>query len=686
MSALSEFHERENLERAWKWLRSNPDPTYKRYCADQYSRFAIADDLLIDDLHDRLRRGIYEPRHACKIMMPKRSGILRPYTVLTVEDQLVYQGMANVIAERLAPKIRNRYFVQVFGNLYAGRASQWFYRRWRDGYTAFNKAARDAFNRGLVFGASFDLTACYDSLDHSVLCHFLGKLNCEQEFCDALRAYLSVWTATEKRIYQNHGIPQGPLSSGLISELVLQHFDQHHRASTNLVYLRYVDDIRLFAKKEADLRRILVRLDELSKDVGLFPQASKIDIHRVLDIEEELKSISNPTEVAVKGAMVNQKRLVSRIIALTPRLTPSVKIHNETRFKYLLAFASPTSRLNGRLLTISAARPDLVPNVARYFKRYARLPRKVAAELLKRIDAMDVYAHVTAHWLDVVCTRVSPTDRAKLNRMLKRNWKPRTLSPELKAAIGKALILEGKLTVNQTRYAIRRVLEGWVRSELVGAVNAKHYGTASLESFINDAIRDENPDVSLAGALQAATLAVRIHSPLATINPRGGKALRQLGVIRRVPGRNCGVEWSFQRLIGKPTGVNWHTIFGPTYRQAETQAVHMRALADTNVTAFVNAADVFNDLLLSRLYDHDASLGTYALGNIGSVLSSTRLRNAYPFIFRLCNSIHDERLKSHLSHPVVKTTGKPTSRIPYRFLRTAKRLYADAIAEVESTW
>jgi hypothetical protein len=120
--------------------------------------------------------------HSCKFLIPKKSGILRPYTILTVEDQIVYQALVNVIAERLAPKMRNSYLTQTFGHIYAGKTSQWFYRRWNDGYKAFNQATRAAFNRGLVYAASFDLTACYDSLDHAVLCHFLTQLGIEQEF------------------------------------------------------------------------------------------------------------------------------------------------------------------------------------------------------------------------------------------------------------------------------------------------------------------------------------------------------------------------------------------------------------------------------------------------------------------------------------------------------------------------
>jgi hypothetical protein len=686
MTAFTEFLDRQNLDRAWRWLRSNPDALYKRYCGELYSRFALADDLLIDEIRQRLVRGFYEPDHSCKLLMPKKSGILRPYTILTVEDQIVYQALVNVVAERLGPRIRNQYLRQTFGHLYAGKTSQWFYKRWSDGYTAFNKAARDAFGRGLLYSASFDLTAFYDSVDHSVLCHFLSKLGCENEFCDFLRNCLSIWTANDRRIYQFHGIPQGPLSSGLLSEVVLQHFDKYYGAKADLVYLRYVDDIRLFAKREVDLRRMLVRLDRLSKDVGLFPQASKIDIHRVTDINKELKSISQPTEAAVRGTTVDQVKLSNRLVKLSPRLSPTVRIENETRFKYLLAHAIPSARLNSRMLTISAGRPDLVPSIGRYFTRYKLLPRRVSRELALRVSRNELYENVTATWLSVLQGRIRQAEKSSLYRSLKRLWAPRSLGAELKGLIGSNLIREGLLTLNQTRYAVRHVPEWWVRAQLVAALGTLHYGTATLAGILNEALRDHNSDVSLAAAEQIANLNVRVFPPFRGINVSAGKALRQLGVLTRIPGRSCGIEWSFVRFTGRTSTLNWRAVFGAAYGHAEKLAVHMRALADTNVTAFVNAADVFNDRLLSAIYLHNPTLGTYTLGQIGSVLSSPRLRTQYPAVFQLCNDIHDQRLKSSLSHPIVKRTGRPTSRIPYRYVRTAKRLYSQAISELESLW
>jgi hypothetical protein len=70
MTTLTEAHRRENLERAWGWIKSNPDASYKNYCGHAYSRYALADASLLDELKDELDREIFEPTHATKLLNP----------------------------------------------------------------------------------------------------------------------------------------------------------------------------------------------------------------------------------------------------------------------------------------------------------------------------------------------------------------------------------------------------------------------------------------------------------------------------------------------------------------------------------------------------------------------------------------------------------------------------------------
>jgi hypothetical protein len=597
----------------------------------------------------------------------------------------VYQAMVNVIADRLSPRIRGQYQRVTFGHMYAGRSNIWFYKPWRQGYKAFNKASRDAFNRGLKFTASFDLTACYDSLDYEVLAHFLRKLNCDDEFCERLKVCLGVWTATDTRIYHSHGIPQGPLSSGLLSEVVLRHFDLNYGPKSNVRYLRYVDDIRLFAEHEDALRRMLVRLDTLSKDIGLFPQGAKINIHKIVDIESEVKSIS------VYGASENdedadvpdgQDQIRAKLIQLSARH----KVENNARFKFLLSRADPSWKLNLHLLKVSASRPDLVPNIMRHLRKYDRLPVKVAVNLLDRLAKEPLYDNTTAEIVVTLDQRTPPSLRRRASRIMERLWHRRPVGPELQVAIGRFIFRHRMIPENRIRYFLRTKLNWWVRSELYVTLSHRTYGTVFLENVLNEGIRNEIGEAAMAAAVQLAYVELKVMPPLKNLNLAAARTLRQLGMISRLPKGVDGVERSFSRLTGISSRLNWRSIFKSRYKQAEKQAVFCRALADTNATAFVNATDVFNDLLLDRLFRHDRALGGYTLGNMGSVLNSARLRNNYPAVFAFVSEIHEKRYVSNLSHAIARRTGKPTRRIRHQYIKRATRMMTKAFAELSNKW
>jgi hypothetical protein len=487
----------ENLQRAWQWIRSNPDRTYKSHFREVYSAYATADGALLKHLKNRLDRSIFEPSDACKLFLPKPSGILRPYTLLGIEDQIVYQAMANVVAERLHPRVRGKYNRQVFGHQYAGASSLWFYRRWTDGYKAFNKAAETVFASGYVWTASFDLTAFYDSIDHNVLRHMLKEIGLDHDFCMQLTRLLNKWTATTTQIYHDHGIPQGPLSSGLISEAVLKHFDDNFRTRFDVKYFRYVDDIRLFAKSEDHLRHALVSLDRLSKDVGLFPQSGKIDIHRVTNIQDELKSVSSPVETVLTGPVPDQPGIRRRLAELAPR-EEGYRVNDSTRFKYLLAKADPSLRVLDRLWRVFEHAPHYYPQVSAYLQKFRALPDKHGDRLLGHIQTQDLYPAIRASLVTAADDRLSPTRTKRLRSSLKKLWAPRTSTPELTSALWSALHRLSHLTERQADYALLYSRTPWLRTRLHFGMPWFEIAKGRRDRLLNVSMRSRDADVALA--------------------------------------------------------------------------------------------------------------------------------------------------------------------------------------------
>ena len=119
MNRLKDVYSKNNLKLAFDRLVTNPESTYKNYFRNTYSTYAFALDRNIQTLSNRIRSG-FLPSTAIRAFMPKANGLNRMYTLLPIEDQIVYQGFGNIIAEALSSDrvIRKRYKKSVFGNLY----------------------------------------------------------------------------------------------------------------------------------------------------------------------------------------------------------------------------------------------------------------------------------------------------------------------------------------------------------------------------------------------------------------------------------------------------------------------------------------------------------------------------------------------------------------------------------------
>jgi hypothetical protein len=683
MVGLKELHDPDNLARAWRWIRSNSDAMYKGHFREQYAAYSIADEANLKDLAARLKKDLYRPSEPCKLFLPKPSGILRPYTLLTIDDQIVYQAAVNLIAEQLAPRVRARYNVETFGHLYAGKTSGWFYQRWSKGYTAYNQAARKAFDDGYVYSASFDLTACYDSLDHNVLTYFLKELKLSEELCKRLTSWLSAWTAARKDIYLHHGIPQGPLSSGLLSEVVLTYFDSHRDRADKFKYFRYVDDIKLFGKDEHSLRSLLVQLDRLCKDIGLFPQSSKIKVHRVTDIESELKSVSSPTEASISRKTVNQRLLKKRI----KEVTAHYEIKDATRFKYLLAHCAPDKEITKRLMRLWSAEFHLYPQVCRYLKKYPVLPEEVAEVLIEEVWRQKPYPAIAAECVRTLDERVPTSKWTKARNIIRARWKNEpNIQPDARAALGVWLLRGNEMSNDMLVRAFAKKYSWWPQAELLLTLTKARAHEQAVAKLLNGLILKGNVD----SVARIAAYVIAMHDvPLETkkasdLNRSASLLLFAVGLIGKPAQRECGINQSMQRMFGPCKEVDWKKFFGSDYAQVERHAIQCRAYSDTNVTSWVNAFDVFCDWLFVALYRNNPTLlGSYTKGKVGSVLSSTKLQANFPAILAMVKLIHEDgRYHSNLSHAEVKNTGKPTRPIKYSFFTKSKPIVRAALAEL----
>jgi len=674
-----------NLALAWKWINSNTEKLYKNYFRDLYKSFALSSTENLSTIAKELKAGTYEPSLAIKVLLPKKSGILRPYTLLSVKDQIVYQALVNIIAEKLYPKTRSTYLKDTFGHLYTGKKSNFFYRKWSVGYKAFNKEITKSFKSGYKYTATFDLTACYDTIDHKVIEHFLLEIGIEKEFIQFLIKCLVSWTALQPdTIYLGHGIPQGPLSSGFLSEVVLKQFDKKaNYKGLDIGYFRYVDDIRLMAREEIPLRKALIQLDRISKNIGLFPQTNKINIHEITNIDIEIKEISIPD--MDPDELIDQDKVKKRL----KELTKDNKIKDETKFKYVLAHAQPYSALNTKLLKILDKYPHLYSSILNYFGKYKIFPKTVSQEIFILFqNSINLYEELTAYYLRVSFGKVHPTVKADFIKSCIKLWKQKDKinSKNLRLMLI-VWIMNNKAIKYVDLESIIQKEDWWVIQGIIEYIDIDLYGKPTYSQLINDLLKHDNFEVAIKSSYYAIKEDVSITNKIIDINKSAQIPLRSVQKIGRSITKSDfvtkGLDFLFNHKFDK--SINWKKVLNvPKYlKSSESQIIQCKAYRQTDPTALINSLDVFNDILVHFIHEHKGTLGSCAIGGIGSVLHAPtgRFATSFPKFYKLCKQIHELRLESDLSHPKVKGTSKTTRRIRFAEIRKLRNTLINGYKE-----
>ena len=690
LTDLKKVFELQNLKRAYRWTMSNPDAAYKSYFRDSYDAFAIASDTHLKWIRAEGLKDRYEVSHASKVLVPKPSGVLRPITLLKVEDQIVYQALVNVISEELKRQTKHRYEKRVFAHLYAGKSSSFFNIKWQRSYKKFGNRLRDRHSRGFDHIANFDLAAFYDSIDHHVLVHFLKELKIDEETIEYLMLCLKKWTSSTwsngpANIYHEHGIPQGPLPSGMLSEAVLQHLDKAgEQGGRRTVYLRYVDDIKILAKTEKDLRAKLIKLDIASKEIGLFPQTSKINIRKVSDPEEEIKSISRPPEPSLTP-FVNQKKLIVRILELSRRgrVAPS----SSTRFKYLLANVAPSHRLNTRLIKVLESHPEYAPQIASYISKYKGIPAGFAAEIEAYLNNQELYHSVLAAVLDACLGRLPPPydhhfGKAAADRLLRPKPGALPLQPTYKASLIAFALSSKNLTYAEYDGLVAAETDWWVKKRSLIALGPDIYGVPSYEAFLNLRMRENGSEVARICAARIVEGTYKLSSPYGTVDTTAKHILRAVKIIRVVGVPESRIpEIIAYVLKRRPAAFDWKAFFGAGHKHAERMMIMLKRDREANIEKFLVHFDSWCDLLLAEIYRRHKAGKKYP--NYGSALKDPALAALLPVAIPALDALQAHRLESSEAHPRSLKTGNPTRRLKHRDFYNIRKELISAFDEIE---
>jgi retron-type reverse transcriptase len=212
----------------------------------------------LSSIQETLRAtNLYKASLPLCIDVPKKGYTLRPGVVPLIDDRIIYQAIADLLAPHFIPE------ASVYSNRLAGQNMDQMFIQGVELWVEFQNKVEE-YCQQYPYVVETDIAAYFDHINHNLLysrIHDLFKSNFDQntlkEICNLLRRLLRSWNIGLK----NFGIPQINDASSFMANLYLDELDKWLLAH-RYISLRYVDDIRIFTENEPKARKALAELIE----------------------------------------------------------------------------------------------------------------------------------------------------------------------------------------------------------------------------------------------------------------------------------------------------------------------------------------------------------------------------------------------------------------------------------------
>lgn len=307
---LEKYFNTDNLKLAYFRIVCWPE----RLVKDRFGihAFGAQLDKNLVQLSHKLISGKYSPQRGFKYYEPKSSGTQRTKTLLMIEDALVYQAIANIIASRNYVLLAEHDDF-VFGSVLTPDTSHgielliqenpkyFFFKHWKSLFVRFKDSIIKAIEQDkATHKFETDITGFFDSIPHyNLLLTLSTHFGVEDEILDLLSVCLNGWSGTKESSTPGVGIPQGPQPSYLLANLLLHPLDKQ-LISGAFKYYRYMDDIKIYGYSESELRDVLVLIDNYLKGLGLSINSKKTGI-AAIDAAKEDETVKELRKFEVIG-------------------------------------------------------------------------------------------------------------------------------------------------------------------------------------------------------------------------------------------------------------------------------------------------------------------------------------------------------------------------------------------------
>lgn len=661
------------LKLALQRLSTGRNIPYKRFFRAIYMTYQLAADENLKRLRQQLQ-GNWRATKPLRIYTPKPSGLQRPITLLSVDDQIVLQLLANRVATKIYDRRKKVEHKVVFSNVLSRpKGSIFFLEDWHGTYALFQRECEKHFKKGFRWIAHFDLAAYYETISHDLLFKVVARKSSTKEPWITYKKWLQTWSSPDGTDGHTHGIPQGPIAADFLGEAFLLPLDEKF-LKAGVRYVRYVDDIRIFSKTELGAQRAAVELEVFCRNHGLIPQGKKFAIKKAEKLEDALGTLPSirPTDIAPdeETPKIEVNKAESLFEESISR-KPSLQIDDKSKARYVLFRAPRSRRILGKCIKLLSRHPEHIDAFANFFRNFDRsLP--LEREILRILELGTPYGYIKGELYQVITRIGSDSALQTLMPMAKADLKNKQACVILKWGAYSLLLACQKKGFCQIAKRIKGA-EPIVKAWLLPIIPESEYSSKGL---IRELLID--PDYT-AGILVPEQLFKRTHtlreySLLAKeCSAVVQNTLKAMGIVgRRYSTKIDQIADILHRRFRVNNDGIWRSLLGREF----THALKILVEADTfylpDKSSWLQWQNSFNDAIQKALLGYINARGLAGSGRITNrnnqlIDFGVRLDQNCPFsrqypqiadVFRHMNS---RRNRIPGSHPYDKHTVAQTS-------------------------
>jgi len=453
-----ELHNPSVFKLAWQLVRKD---CRDNFIEEWFTMDAFAYDLHsnISDLINRIKSESYIPQKLLPVEVPKGSYGFRPGSIVPIRDHVVLYAIVTLIAKILDETLTDSVYSwrvkvdrksgdtlfresDVLDIPFLKRSTiqskldpfdPW-YILWPE-FDALSKQTLKGPNPYRYMVTS-DIAAYFENIQLPILRdHLISYFHDDQKIINLLLEILESWAVrTTTGRYIHRGIPQGNEITSFLGNIFLLPLDEvfsNMKTSRDIIYYRYMDDIRIFTNRLEDARHVIFMMDRTLRKLHLNVQTAKTKIYD--EVFGEVSAALFDARQAHLTVILDDIRDKKKSDQLTTL--------EKSRISTILDKIAETTPTNKSLQVIKGSRKPFTGLSLRTFRMWVS-----AKKAIDDHDYIDKLLNETFKNADYrltmrikSITRELPSYRSIENKVLKHIKSPRNIFPHQEAELIRAL-------------------------------------------------------------------------------------------------------------------------------------------------------------------------------------------------------------------------------------------------------